>query len=281
MSLENSSRRYKGSYYNRKNEKKFFGLKIENVKRFAAMTGLITLTTIGSCMIMVGPAIDDIKESVFPRDKIVIDQTPSITLERNKEEIEQIISTKPNILKDISLVSYEVELGDSMSYLAEMTGNTVKRLNILNNMSSDDLLVAGSTIKLEVLEDKQGLDKEIACLESYFEDYLLRSATAKEFRNQFFGTGNDETIDAKSVEGMYINLSMNFHDKLKTQGSNITEEDKHYYIESLMALEHNTANLINRNNKEVMTPYEKYKIYLENGTTKYDEVQDHIHSIYG
>ncbi len=270
------SRLYNGSYKNKRGATERFTLRIKNFQRFLAVAGVLILVGT-SAKTIVTHIYENKNKPGHSNGSVAFDVTSEEEILRNKRQIQHIIDNKPNILKNVKIENYEVEYGDSLGYLAEKTGNTIGRLCELNNISRNDFLCQGQRIKLEVLTDKNEVEKELAGLESYFEDYLFNSPVVIEHFGQFFGVKEGEDIDPSSIKGIYMNKYKRFHDKIEV---GITEEDKKEYVESLLILVGQVDDFIRLYGLENVSPYSKYKIYLANGTIKYEEVESHVHSIY-
>jgi len=215
-----------------------------------------------------------------------------VTLEdRNLALIESIIKQNPYILYNVTMDTYVVQLGDTLGGIAEKCGNTLKRICHLNDIDSKKTIFPGMELKVEIIKEKNELDKKIAALESYLHNYVFASPIAEAARaqkddekNQFvyyravlYGSPKKfASLDPNSYYGMFINNYMKFHE-LK----DITDEDKKQYIDSLMNIAIELENKLNLNeNIENIVPYSKYYIYLQNRTTEFDSVVDQHRTIY-
>lgn len=271
------SRLYNGSYRNKRGATERFTLRIKNLQRFVAMAGVLILVSI-SAKTVVTMVSEEKNKLGHSNGSVAFDATSEEEVSRNKRQIQHIIDNKPHILKNVTTEKYEVEYGDSLGYLAEKTGNTISRICELNNISKNDVLYQGQRIKLEILTDKNEVEKELAGLESYFEDYLFNSPVIIEHFGQFFGVKEGVEAEPSSIKGIYMNKYNSFHAKIE---EGITVEDKKEYVESLLILVGQVDDFIKLYGLENVTPYNMYKVYLENGTTRYGEVESHVHSIYG
>lgn len=216
----------------------------------------------------------------------------AIAVETNSdiEKIESIIRDNPNILKDVTNGTYTIKYGDTLSHIALECGTTLKRICALNNIDSKDIIYPGEEIKTEVIKDKADIDKDIASLESYFSDYLFNSPIAELaksgdesdyqasfYRSIIYGSPKSEVdVDPNSLYGSFVISYLKFHEK-----EEITLEDKQVYRDMLegMVSEY-TDQLTLGGSIDNLVPYEKYRLYLENGTTKYDEPIDQMTNIY-
>lgn len=205
-------------------------------------------------------------------------------IDDDKSLIEHVIKENPYILKDLKEISYTVKAGDTLNTIALLNGTTVDSICEANNMSKDDVIYAGGTLKIEKRVDKGEEDGLIATLESYFYDYLFKSPIAKlassnnpkyanqasYYRSIIFGSPKSEAdIDPRSIYGEYVNAYISFHDR---EGEP-TNEAKKVYIERLGTLAARADEDLNlANTTSAIVPFSTYRTYLQNGSTKDKDV---------
>lgn len=272
------TRIFKGTYTSDDNKKHTVNVRI--YKRFAAL-GLSLTLIVGSagCVIATNYIKDTIKDDSFTDN------------DADLQTIEAIIKNDPYILKDVELGTRTIKVGDTLSNIAEDCGNTVKRICELNEMSSKNVIYPGQEIKIETITDKDPREKSIAGLESYFNDYLFNSSVAEIaknalenqkngglfYRSILYGNPKSEyEYDPNSIYGEFINAYLRFHGIAEP-----TDAAKDEYIASLTDLSDKAVERLTFGDvSNILVPYSKYIIYLENRTTKYDEIQDIYRSIY-
>ncbi len=201
--------------------------------------------------------------------------------------IDKIIKENPEIIKTITKSTYTVENGDTISGIAEDCGNTVKRICALNDMSSKDIIYPGQVINIETITEKEPLDKEISLLESYFYDYLFNSnlaTIAREnsaegsllYRSILYGNPKTEAdVDPNSIYGTYVTNYLHFHEY-----GEVDDNTKNEYLAVLQGLAQDTVDQLSLGGTPIVVTPDQYKIYITNGTTKYEELQEYNHSIY-
>lgn len=281
---EDGSKKYRGIHTDRKGEQHEIIVKITNALTLAVSTlGIIFI--IGTT---VTGAIEDKRREngKYPQpekkqDPVVKVVDNSETVDHTKEEVERIIKEHPYLLKNIREENYVVEPGDTLGDIAEKAGNTVKRICEINGINRDATIYPGENYKLEVLEDKDELDKELACLESYFGDLVLNFDVNNRYVGYIRGTSSNGTVDPNSVYGRFMKLYTDYRTKLEIPTYD-KEELKKEYVDNLLILAKEVDNKINIIDGVFdITPYYRYKIYMENGTTEFDKINEAIHSIYG
>lgn len=269
------TRTFMGKYLSK--DGKTHEVAIRVFKRFASLGLAITLT-----YSIAGKLITAI-------DEVAIKDTKTEDIDSNLLSIEDIIEKNPNILKDVEKSTYIIKVGDTMSSIAEANSNTVKRLCALNQMSAKQVIYPGQEINIETIKDKTPEEKDISALESYFYDYVFNSPIAKLAKNAenkgassiyrtflYGNPKNEYELDPNSIYGKYINRYLSYHNL-----ENPMPEEKKEYINMLTELSKETQENLNLGNTvENLIPYPQYRIFLENGTTKYDELKESCHTIY-
>lgn len=292
MRQENKARRYRGTYTTGDGKKHNINVKIHSDKiLYGSLLAVIGMAGVITINHMLNIAIDGAKKTFGIEDKrpAIVAQVDTNEIQYNssievtsasKQQIEHIISEKPHILKDISQEEYTVSYGDTLSAMAEYSGNTIKRICELNAITENRILQPGEKYTLEVIRDKNETDMEIAGLESYFYDYVFKSQTAANYRNLIFGKSTNSEIDDQSIYGKFIKLYTNFHSEIIENLRSDPEEVTSHYISSLKSLCREVEKINSGNEFAEIATYAKYKIYLKNGTTQFEELNDSYHSIY-
>lgn len=216
-----------------------------------------------------------------------------ITMEdRNLALIESIIKQNPHILYDVHMDTYEIQLGDTLGGIAEKCGNALKRICSLNGIDSKKTIYPGTELKVEIIKEKSELDKKIASLESYLDNYVFSSPIAVAakaqsedqnnqlayYRTVLYGSPQKfAKLDPSSYYGMYFTNYLKFHESTEH-----SEEEKLAYVTSLMGIATDLETKLNLNGTvEMIVPYETYYIYLQNRTTEYDTLVEQHRTIYG
>ncbi len=277
MATNNSrnNRTYRGTYTSKDGQKHLLNVKV--FKRLGVFALTIVLVKTAHTYIII-PVRDTITAST---NKEIEEENPDLAL------IENIIKANPDIIKIFTKSEYTVKNGDTVSAIAEECGNTVRRICALNGMSSKDIIYPGQVLNVEIITEKEPLDKEISLLESYFYDYLFNSNLATIARensaegSQLYRTilyGNPKTeadVDPNSIYGTYVTNYLHFH-----KNSKVDDTLKNEYLAILQSLAKDTVDQFSLGGTPIVVTPVQFKIYIENGTTKYDELQNFNHSIY-
>lgn len=270
-----NNRTYRGTYTSKDGKEHQLNVKV--FKRLGAFALAIVLIKSAHTFV-IKPIGQTIANSTNQEMEV---ENPDLVL------IEEIIKEHPDIIKEFTNEEYTVQNGDTLSAIAESCGNTVKRICALNDMSSKDIIYPGQVLKIENITEKEPLDKEISLLESYFYDYLFNSnlaTIAKEnssegsalYRSILYGSPKTEAdIDPNSIFGTYVTNYLHFHDN-----GEVDDTIKNEYLKILQSLASDTIDQLSLGGKPIVVTPDQYNIYITNGTTKYDELQDFNHSIY-
>lgn len=277
---QNRTKTYSGEYTSRDNKKHKVTVRVfKRLLPFALAIALVRGAY--SFTVNIKSNIDENKN--IDADDEVLDETKAL--------IEKIIAENPNLLKEIEQSTYVIKAGDTLSGIAEECGNTLNRICSLNKIEKTKIIYPGEEIKIETIKEKTGDDREIACLESYLHDYVLNSPLAviarnpsseldnasRLYRSMIYGEPKNEAdVDPDSIFGMFVSSYLKFHENPEQ-----TPEAKRQYVNVLMNLADEVVEKLNfggaANN---IVPYSTYSIYMQNGTTKYEEIKDEYHSIY-
>lgn len=282
-------RRYNASYTSPRTNKKESAKLAANttvIKKFVFRMTVFTLAgTIGTISALsLGAGIAE-NQAEAEKKRILAEKehehTPS---EDELQYLQNYIEANPTLLKDATEENYTVKMGDSLSSVAEACGNTVQRIAILNGLSSNDMLYYGTEIKVERLEDKSDLDKEITCLEKWFDAYLMghlynnldqNSRLKVVFDLSLYGTTSSHTVtnDGKFVQ--YNALKEIFYNGNGGPKPVRTDEEKEEYISQLRQIANSIVNELNM--VDGIIPPDTYATCLKNRTATGEK---QIESIY-
>lgn len=269
---------YQGKYTSKNGQQ--HNVRIRVYKKFGTL--VLSFALVGTLAGMVGTIAKESDKNNKPNS---LEQDPNLLV------IDTILKNNPNMLKDVERGTYTISGGDTISAIAERCGNTVKRICSLNKMDSKQVIVPGEVIEVETIKEKEPKDKEIVSLESYFHDYVFASPIAEIakkaeenpdnggplYRSILYGNPLSEVdLDPNSIYGKYVSAYLKFHAL-----ENPSEEKRDEYISFLTELSKETFDSLTFGGmSSSLIPYSQYKVYLENGTTKYDTIQETYHSIY-
>ena len=271
---EDRTRIFKATYTSKDN--KVYHLNVRVFKRLASFGLAIALVKGGLTITgnLLTSGVDDINEQIEE-----VEKSEDLLL------IETIIKENPNILKDPKNVIYLVKEDDTLDSIAEVCGTTVDKLRELNKLFEVDNVISGTSIVVEMFEDKEPKDRLISSLESYFYDYVFNSPVAKEakssqfslkrqvnyYKSVIYGHPKSEAdVDPDSLFGMYVNSYLNFH----KEESEKSDTDKDKYIAFLTELAQKTVTDLNFDGMaSTIIPFEQYDIYLQNKTTDFQSLQ--------
>lgn len=200
----------------------------------------------------------------------------SIEIQKSKdlELIDTIIKKYPNMLVDKEIITHEVVGGDSLTKLAKDYGTTINRIKELNNRKDNNIYYK-EKLTIEKVTPKSDVDKTIALLETYINDYVFSSEYArasrgeiKSFKEQqdlfyknLYGQSNGPDIDLTSVFGMNINVNAIYN------ASDKSEEAKINYINGLNAVYALIQEKVNLDGSvKYIIPFEEYSTYVKKGS---------------
>jgi len=234
--MTSGTRRFEGTYTARDGHQQKLNVKI--FQRF----GLFVLS--GT---LVGSLVGHISNS---KD---VPKTETVSIEdsyiKTDAELVERATDMRTMLNDIAITEYEVKFGDTLSSIAEACGNTVYRLCALNGINEKDILQTGQKLQIETICEKNPVDAEIACLESYFYDYLFNSEISRVAKSARDGSGKHEDMaefyyaslygkdyalgkaDPGSIYGGYTYGYIEYHNK-----NEHTDEEKNAYFALLSSL---------------------------------------------
>lgn len=247
--MTSGTRRFEGTYTARDGHQQKLNVKV--FQRFGLF--VLSATLAGS----IAGRIQNNNE-VAPHEPVAIEDQ---YIKTDDELVERATDIR-TMLNDIVITEYEVKFGDTLSGIAEACGNTVYRICALNGIDEKDILQTGQKLQVETICEKNPVDAEIACLESYFYDYLFNSeisriaksarveGTKKDDMAEFYYSllyGQDYVLgkmDPGSIYGGYTSNYIEYHSK-----SEHTDEEKNAYMALLRSLAEIVSRDINMNGK--------------------------------
>lgn len=278
MQNRRPTKSYEGRYTDSKGKKS--NLKIKIFSGFGALVMFITLVK-GT-----GEVIHIITNNAKP-------QTEDANPAQNSDLalIDKILAENPDRLKIVTPGVHKIEVGNSLGYIAQEHGITIKDILEMNPEleSSKTIIQIGQELKIKTVTRLEGVDEKIKIYESYFYDYVLHSEVADIanksgedrvpqsdlFRSLLYGESQDGVIDQNSFQGRYISAYTSFHDR-EDKGE-ITDAEKEAYLDTLEGINEDLA----ANNVILgLIPFEQYEIYCKNGNTKNDELVEHHRTVY-
>lgn len=251
------NKRYEGTYTNNKGEQHKVIVKVST--RLSAF--VLAMSLLSGCGTVVN------RQVASNTDKLSYETT---TPDGDLDIIAKIVKENASSHDEIVEETYVVQPGDTLGKISTKFGISVEELCAINGIEDMNKIFVGDKVKIRHAKELSELDKQIACIESYFQDYLFESHLAKQVRftddkqssSLFYKSvlfGNPEGEDPTCIYSIYTKYYLAFHENEDVVG----DDDKKTYYSNLKDLASYSESQLNFNGElKNIVPFEEYLGYM-------------------